>query len=688
MKGLLVRKRITTLFLFLLLAIIFILLRLFYIQIIQSDFFQRQALSQRLTQLPLEARRGTIYDIRGERLAVSASADTVVAIPVEMGDKEEMANRLARILQMSQEEIYRRITQNVAAIYLERKLDEERAQIIKNLHLPGIIFTEESKRYYPQGDLAAHLLGFAGIDNQGLDGLELSYDEYLQGHSGRILMERDATGREIPLGYQFYQAPLDGSDVYLTIDSVVQYIIERHLDLAMEEHEAVNGIIIAMEPATGRIIALANRPSYEPNDFASYPPRLWRNTAISDNYEPGSTFKAFTLATALELGVVNDNDRFFCPGFVEVADHRIHCWLSSGHGSQSLAEIVENSCNPSFVQLGKRIGRENFVTYIESFGFGSPTGIMLPGEARGMTYSLERMGPVELSTMAFGHGVAVTPIQLISAMAAIANGGVLLQPQLVDRIVSPEDMLLKEFQPQLVRRVISTETAEQVRRLLFQVVEEGSGFMTHIDGYAIGGKTGTAQHYGQPIYDVSFVGFLPVQEPRFIMLVALKGLSSQPFYASQTVVPVFNEIIKDIIRYLDIPPQFPEDLEEEVMEMVEVPSAVQMTRDAAVKMLKEQGLHVRLEGEGFLVQKQFPLPGTSITTGTTVILFFEGGLHRQRDYLLAVPDLMGLRREEVEALLSGLGFPYVMEGEGQVVWQSLEEGTLVQANTLIELMLQ
>lgn len=688
MKGLLVRRRITTLFLFFMLAVFFILLRLFYIQIIQSDDFQRQALSQRLSHLPLEARRGTIYDNRGERLAVSASTDTVVAIPVEMGDREEMSRRLAGVLHMSQEEIYRRITQNVAAIYLERKLDEERAQIIKNLHLPGIIFTEESKRYYPQGDLAAHLLGFAGIDNQGLDGLELSFEEYLRGHPGRILMERDATGREIPMGYQHYQSPRDGSDVYLTVDSVVQYIIERHLDMAMEEHEAVTGIIIAMEPATGRIIALANRPSYEPNDFASYSPKLWRNTAISDNYEPGSAFKAFTLAIALELGIVSENDRFFCPGFVEVADHRINCWHSSGHGSQSLSEIVENSCNPSFVQLGMRIGRENFVSFIESFGFGTPTGIMLPGEARGMTYSLERMGPVELATMAFGHGVAVTPIQLITAMSVIANGGYLLQPQLVDRIVSPEGKILKDFQPQVVRRVISQETAQQVRHHLFQVVEEGSGFMTHIDGYAIGGKTGTAQHYGQPIYDVSFVGFLPVHQPRLIMLVALKGLSSQPFFASQTVVPVFNAIIKDIIRYLDIPPQFQKDLQEKEVDKIEVPDLREMTRDEAARLLTERGFRVRLEGDGFLVQEQFPLPETRILEGTTVILFFEGGLHRQSNYLLAVPYLLGLEKKEVEDLLSGLGFPYTIKGEGKVVWQSRKEGTLVRAGTGLELILE
>lgn len=689
MKGLMVRKRITYLFLFLFFCISLLFFRLFYIQIIKSDFFQRQALSQRLSHLPFEARRGTIYDSRGERLAVSASADTVVAIPIEMLDKRETARRLANVLTMSEEEIYRRITQNVAAIYLERKLDEQRSKILKNLHIPGIIFTEESKRHYPQKELASHLLGFAGVDNQGLDGLELSYDSYLRGQDGRLLMERDATGREIPLGYQNYQPPRDGADVYLTIDGVIQYIIERYLALAMKEHEALNGTVIAMDPSTGRILALSNYPTYEPGQFANYSPQVWRNTAISDNYEPGSTFKAFTLATAIELGVASEEDRFFCPGFVEVADHQINCWLSTGHGSQTLGEIVQNSCNPSFVQLGRRIGSDNFLTYIEAFGFGSTTGIQLPGEARGMTYSYDRLGPVEFATMAFGHGVAVTPLQLINGMSVIANGGYLMRPQVVDRIISPEGELIEEFKPKVIRRVISSDTAERVRNLLFQVVEEGSGFMTHIDGYSIGGKTGTAQHYGVPIYDVSFVGFLPVQDPQFIMLVALKGLTSQPFFASQTVVPIFNDIIRDIIRYLDIAPQFPEQIEEEGEQIeVEIPNVLYMMRSEASLLLQERGFHVRLEGEGITVKRQFPAPGTLLPRGSTIILFFEGGMHRQENYLLAVPDLKGMNEEEVIVLLSGLGFPYSLEGKGVVVWQSLKEGTLIKAGTPIEIRLE
>ncbi len=687
-KGPQNKKRLTYLFMVLALVMLAVILRLFWIQVVRSGFYQQQAISQRSLKLRIEPKRGNIYDRYGERLAVSASTDTVVAIPVEIQNPEHTARRLAGVLNMDQQEIYRRITSRLAAVYLERKLDSERAQKIKTMHLPGIIFTEESKRFYPQQGLASHLLGFAGIDSQGLDGIEYSYDQLLKGEFGDLEAERDATGREIPFGYQSYNPPDDGSHLYLTIDNVIQFLIEKKLEAAMEEHEALSGTVVAMEPDTGRILALANHPAYDPNEFASYSPDRWRNVAISDNYEPGSTFKAFTAATALELGLVSEQDHFYDPGSIKVEGETIRCWQPGGHGSQSFVEIVQNSCNPAFVQLGQRIGREDYLDYIHDFGFGSPTGIPLPGEASGMLYSHQTLGPVELATMAYGHGVAVTPMQLITGMSVIANGGQLIQPQVVERIVSSEGDRIQEFEPQVVRRVISEETSRRMRDILYQVVEDGSGYRAQIDGYAIGGKTGTAQHYRDDIYDVSFVGFLPASDPSFIMLVVLRGLSSEPYYASQTVVPLYHEIVLDIIRYLDLQPQFPEKIEESEPEQREVPVVEKMRIIEAERTLREQGFNVKLEGEGRSVLQQFPHPGVMLPEGATVVLFSEGGVDRLNNYRLAVPDLKGMTLEEVEEILYPLGFHFNYQGEGKVVEQSLEAGELVRAGTELELKLE
>lgn len=685
----LIRKRIVFLFIAVFIIIIFLAGRLAWIQVIKKGEYEDKALTQRLRSLKVQPKRGIIYDRNGVELALSASADTVVAFPAEIKDPETVAKELAEILSMDQKEIYERITRRAAAVYLERKISPEKAALIKRKRLPGIAFTEESKRFYPREKLAAHLLGFTGIDSQGLWGIEYYYDRLLRGDAGRIVSEKDAAGREIPLGLERYFPSKDGCNFVLTIDHVIQYIAERELERAMEENEAAGGTIIVMDPRTGEVLAMANRPTFDPNHFAEYPQEYWRNAAISNIYEPGSTFKIITTAAALEEGVVNVNDRFFDPGYIKVAGEIIRCWKAGGHGSQSFAEVVQNSCNPGFVQVGMRLGKDKFYKYIQAFGFGKETGIDLPGEAEGIVYGYDDIGPVELATMSYGHGIAVTPIQLATATSAVANGGKLLRPFLVKEIWSANGELLKEFQPRVIRQVISPETAELARELLYLVVEKGTGQNAQIPGYQIGGKTGTAKYYGKQVYDSSFIGFVPVNEPRLVILVVLYRVTSFPYYGSQIGAPIFKRVARDVLRYLEIPPQSREKIEfprEE--ELVEVPEVKGCDLETARKRIEERGLNLALEGMWGKVVDQVPIAGAMVPKGSTVIIFFQEAQNKKENYMVAVPDLKGYSLKDALRELGALGLRTKVSGNGVVYRQEPSPGIRVNSGEVVHIYLK
>ncbi|ACL69659.1 stage V sporulation protein D [Halothermothrix orenii] len=686
LPGLKIKKRIVFLFIILFLLTFSLGLRLIWIQVINSEHYQEEALNQRLRHLKVEPKRGTIFDRNGGKLAVSASSETVMAIPLEVKEPRQTAQKLSRVLDMEPEYIYKRLTKNASAVYIKRKVDEKTANQVRKLNLPGITFTEESKRYYPKGSLACHILGFAGIDSQGLDGVELFYDRYLRGIPGRIEVERDASGQTIPGGIQEYVPPENGYNLYLTIDEVIQYIAERELDRALKDFSISGGTIIVMEPETGSILALANRPAYDPNNFGDFPQKYWRNRAISDGFEPGSTFKIITTATALEEGVVNENDRFVDPGYIIVSGERIKCWKAGGHGSQSFAEVVKNSCNPSFVQVGMRIGKESFYNYINAFGFGKDTGIKLPGEAEGLLPGFDDIGPVELATMSFGHGITVTPIQLVTAVSAVANDGMLMKPRLVKEIRTPDGELVKEIKPVRVRQVISEETARRTLKLLEQVVADGTGVQAQIDGYRIGGKTGTAKHYGVQVYDSSFIGIVPVDNPRFVILVVLYDVTGFPYYGGQTAAPLFRNVALDVIRYLDIPPQYsPLDKKQEETEEVVVPDIIGKKAIKAEEVLRKAGLDVKLVGMKEKVLRQVPLPGARVKEGTTVIIFTEEGEGIEQKYNVTVPDLTGMTVNEALDLLFELGLKMDYNGskESLIITQDIEPGSRVPGGTTI-----
>lgn len=684
-----VKKRIIFIFVIIFFITALITLRLLWIQVFNSDIYQKKALDQRLRQLKVEPKRGIIYDKKGRELAISASSETLVAIPLEIENPDNTAKQLARVLDMDYKYIYDRITRKASAVYIKRKIEPDKAENVKKLDLAGITFTEESKRYYPKENLASHLLGFAGIDSQGLDGLELSYDKYLRGFPGKIEAERDAAGRAIPDGVQEYIAPQNGYNLYLTIDEVIQYIAERELDNAMKEYNISGGTIIVMDPRDGGILALANRPDYNPNNFAEYPQKYWRNRAISDIFEPGSTFKIITTAAALEEGVVNENDIFVDPGYITVSGERINCHKAGGHGRQTFAEVVQNSCNPGFVQVGMRLGKEAFYNYINAFGFGNTTKIKLPGEAKGLVYGYDQIGPVELATISFGHGITVTPIQLVTAVSAVANNGMLLRPHFVDEIRTSEGELVKKNAPVKVRQVVSKETARRTLNLLEKVVSDGSGREAQIEGYKIGGKTGTAKHYGAQIYDSSFIGVVPIDNPQLVILVVLYDVTGFPYYGSQTAAPTFHNIALDVLRYLDIPPQYETEKKKKKDEKrVIVPDLLGLTSEKAEDLLRKNELDVKLIGVQDKIVEQVPLPGAEVLTGTTILLFSEEARKDGNYYYIAVPDLTGLNQEDAANLLAELGLKLVInEGEGKIIKQDINPGSRVPGGTKIGVIL-
>ncbi len=675
-SGLTIKKRIIILFVFFIVLLLAIFARLFYIQIGQADVLGQRASDQRLRMLQLEPKRGLIFDRLGRELAISSGSETVVALPSEIENPEETARDLAGILNFSYSEILRRITQPRAAIYLERKIDDARAQTIRNWDLPGITFIEESKRFYPQGELASHIIGFAGIDNHGLEGIELTMDHYLQGQPGRMSTEKDGLGQEIPQGIEIYHPPRDGYDIYLTIDQVLQYLAERELEKAMQQHEARGGSVIVVDPRGGDILALANYPGFDPNNFQSYSSSIWRNTAIGNSYEPGSTFKIITSAAALEEGVVNPEDLFFDSGQIKVGPETISCWKDGGHGSLNFLEIFTESCNPGFVQVGNRLGVDNFYKYVQAFNFGSRLGIDLPGESRGRVYPYNQLGPVEIATMSFGHGIAVTPLQMVMATAAVANGGYLMEPRLIQEVRDSQGNLIEGFGPRVMNQVISEETAEMTLALLAAAVDAGTGAEAQIAGYQIGGKTGTARHYDQEAYDSSFVGVLPVDDPQLIIGVVLYEVISEPYYGSQVAAPIFREVGQEAIRYLEMRPTVREEIPQVEAETgkQKVPDIVGLSPEQGMERLRSMGFNVKLEGQGERIAEQLPRPGTEVAPGTTIVLFFADDTLRMEDYFTLVPRFRDLSREEAEKLAFSLGFQVNITGSGRVYNQEPKAG--------------
>ncbi|MGI6092583.1 MAG: stage V sporulation protein D [Veillonellaceae bacterium] len=663
-----IRKRLAIFFLFVALIMFGLGCRLMYIQFFRSSWLTENAIDQRIRDIPVEAKRGVIYDRHGRELAVSVSTESVYAIPAEIRNAEETAAKLAAILNLDEDKLAAKLKKRQAFTWIKRKIDVESATAVKKLNLSGIGLTQENRRYYPNENLAAHVLGFTGIDSQGLDGIETTFDSYLKGRPGSIVVEYDARGREIPYASHRFVPPVEGHNIYLTIDTVIQQIIERDLERVMKDTQAAAATIIVMKPNTGEILALANRPDYNPNRFADFSPKLWRNIAVSNAYEPGSTFKVLTTTAALDAKVVKLDDRFFDPGGIEVQGRTIHCWKHGGHGSQSFCEVVENSCNTGFVTVGLKLGSDQFYKYLDAFGLGRPTNVDLPGEAKGIMINKNQVKPINIATMSMGQSIAVTPIQLLTAVSAVANDGLRVRPQIVREVRDKAGNVIRGFQPDIVERIVNVDTAKEVKNVLESVVSNGTGKNAYIEGYRIAGKTGTAQKVGgggyvPGKYVASFVGFAPADNPQIAMLVVI----DEPvgiYYGGQIAAPVFGAAAKDILEYLKVAPRLDENSNRESLEAhIIVPSVINLEVPEAIKVLRQAGLDVRVEESGGRVADQIPKPGSRIPKGTSVLVYTltpRFGIGE-----VTVPDCNGLTLKETSELLGNVGLIISPIGTGQ-----------------------
>ena len=628
-KG--IHRRIKIVLLFIILLFLIIIFKVFYIQVISYNKLNNLASNLWNRNLPIEADRGKILDTNGEVLADNLTTASLVLIPNQIKNKEEVSKKLSEILNVSYEEMYKHVFKktSIERVHPEgRRLSYDVANKISELGYDGVYLVKESKRIYPFNNLLSHSVGFVGIDNQGLSGLELTYNKYLTGEYGSIKYMGDAKGNKLELA-ESYEEPQDGMNLTLTINYELQASLERELDNVVSKYNPEKALGIAMNPNTGEILAISSRPNFNPSEYQNYTvEEINRNLPVWMTYEPGSTFKIITLATALEENKVDLlNDTYFDSGSIQVENARIKCWKAGGHGAQTFLQVVENSCNPGFVTLGQRIGKETLFKYIDSFGFGSKTGVDLNGEATGILFKLDKVGPVELATTAFGQGVSVTPIQQITAVSAAINGGYLLKPYIVKGINEPEtNSVILENKKTVVRKVISDTTSEKVRFALESVVTNGTGRNAFIEGYRVGGKTGTAQkvengRYMVGNYIVSFIGFMPANNPEVVVYIAIDNAKGVTQYGGTVAAPVARNVLLDAINILDI--EKPDDASEKRYQYydkkyVTVPDVVNLSLNEAMKNLKS--FKVEYSGSGEKVVYQTPSKDTRIYEGETVKL--------------------------------------------------------------------
>ncbi|HEY2290701.1 MAG TPA: penicillin-binding protein 2 [Thermoanaerobaculia bacterium] len=533
--------------------------RLYDLQVLRYEHYANKAERQQQRVVTLDPPRGTIYDAQGRELAVSIQVDSVYAVPPEVADPAATAAALARAVpDLDRGKLARQLAGDREFVWVVRKLDPPVAEKVRALKLKGLYFVPESKRYYPMKELAAQVLGYVGTDNHGLAGLEQVYDQEITGKPGKRTVLRDARQGTVAAPGLSFSEPEPGHDLYLTLDATVQHIVERELARAIEERHARRGSAIFLDPATGGVLAMASYPSFDPNDFASYSPESWRNRAVVDVYEPGSTFKIVTAAAALEAGVVREDERIDCGmGVITLyKDIRVHD--HKPYGMLTFAQVIAHSSNIGVIRVAQRIRDDRFYATLRGFGFGRPTGIDLPGESGGILHNVEKWGLLEKDYIAFGQGISVTPLQLVSATAAVANGGVLLKPHVVAAVSRGEVRLPKYPAPPVVGRPISPATARDLTRYLEGVVIEGTGKPAAIPGYQVAGKTGTAQipvRGGYHGYLPSFVGFAPADRPALVGLVAIAEPQGNEYYGAQVAAPAFGAITRQVLLYRGVHPQ-------------------------------------------------------------------------------------------------------------------------------------
>ena len=646
------KKRIRNEFLIVFLILIMLIIRIGWLQFVQGNELKSEAYAQQVLNRSINPERGTIYDSSGKVvLAMSSTVETITVNPMNISqeNKEKVANAFVNIFELDYESVMKKLNKKSSIEIITKRVDKEQSNKLRewmkenNINI-GINIDEDTKRYYPYNTLASHIIGFTGSDNQGLDGIEAKYDEELKGKKGYISKITDARGGEIENAEECYNDAIDGNDLILSIDVTIQSIVEKYLKKACIDNVCTDGgNIIVMNPKTGDILAMSTYPEYNLNspyepttdelkeiwdsmsssDKSKELTALWRNKAVADGYEPGSTFKLITSSAAIEEGLAEPDKEgvFNCGGSIEIAGVRIKCWrYYRPHGTQSLRTALMNSCNPVFIGLGQKIGIEKYYDYLEKFGLLKITGIDLPGEAGSIFLKEEKVGPVELATISFGQRFEITPIQMVTAVSAIANKGIAVKPRVVKAIINSETGERKNLEVEEKERVISEETANSVLSMMQSVVDEGTGKNAKVEGYLIGGKTGTSEDgVNTGKYVTSFIGVAPTDNPELVILITLYNPTGEGGHQGGGVAaPIAGEILGEVLPYLEV------QKKEEEKEIVTVPNITGLTIKEAKKILNEVGLELKVIKEQFseeeIIEVQTPKEGISLIKGTGVIV--------------------------------------------------------------------
>lgn len=712
-------------------AFAFLALRVGWIQIVRGSDLSRQALDQQTKDNTISAKRGNIYDRNYKILATNTTVETIEISPDTMRKSidsnnltiDNVSENIAEILELDKGAVKDKISKKIQTETLKKKVDKPVAdklrEYVNSIKLSGVSFTEDVKRYYPYNNFAAQVIGFCGTDNQGLEGIEAIYDNELSGVPGRVVSAQQSTGIEDNNGYENYIAAQDGDSVVLTIDETIQSYVQKNLEAAAANNKVAGGAAaIVMDVNTAEILAMCTEPDYDLNNpfaitdaieaknpgiteeldnlsGAEYNTKLTeavsvvrRNKAVVDSYEPGSTFKSVTASVALDTGACTLSDTFSCGGSYTVADRRIKCANTNGHGLQDFAHAVQNSCNPAFIQIGQKLGKDRFLDGANAFGFFKKTGIEMPGEAEGLGFTKDSMTEVDLAISSFGQSITVTPLQMVAAVSAVANGGTLMKPHLVKQIVNSDMGIVENTRPEVVRQVISKETSKKMCEILESVVSEGGGKNAYLAGYRIAGKTGTSEKYprGQNKYVASFIGFAPADDPQVVCLVILDEPNGDSYYGGTIAAPVVRDILGETLQYLGVEPKYTAN-EEEYID-IEVPDVTGMTKAEAGIALDECGFNVKVSGGSDLIVDQIPKAHTRATQGSTIVLYTEG---EQVSRSIAVPSVIGQTPAEANASLVDEGLNARIKGVSKsgmnatCIGQSPVEGTLVEPGTVITL---
>ena len=693
-------------------VVIVLFFRLFYIQVVKAEYYSQKAYSQQTRSKNVEAKRGTIYDTTGEKiLAQSISTNIVTAVPnsVNKDKKEEIAQNLAQILEEDKDEILEKLNQKVSSVTIATKVDQEKAEqiltYINDNDITGLSVDEDMLRVYPYGTLLSHVLGFVGTDNQGLAGVEAYYDEELAGNPGKIVASFDGGGRETPFTQEQYVAAEDGKDIVLTIDATIQSIVEKYLSKAVEENIAEYGSIVIMRPSTGEVLAMANYPTFDPNspftpntqelkdawDTMSSTEKsealnqMWRNKAISDTQEPGSTFKLITATSALEENIVNIDDKvFYCAGYVTVGTWDIKCWrYYNPHGEESLREGIMNSCNPVFMQVSQKMGISAFMKYIKAFNLASKTGIDLPGEATGIMHDENTMTDVDLATTSFGQTIQITTLQTAVNYCAVANGGYLVQPYIVREIKSGSGNYDEQIESKVLKQIMSETTASEIMSALVDTVNFGTAKSAKISDYQIAGKTATGENGrgDNTKYLAGFVGIGPASNPEVVVVMNLYNPTGPSGHGGATLCgPVVGSIIDEVLKYLDVQTDYTVS-DTENNEIV-VPDITGKTYAEAKQTIEDSGFVINTSSEftdDTIITKQVPKSGASLEAGSSIMTYKDG----DEAQVTEVPDVRNLSATEAINAFRGAGLNVRVEGSGYVLtqdvtpYEQIEKGSIV-----------